>query len=346
MQCYRCQTALAPRSRSCGSCGQDVFAPYVRGQMTLGRRLDGCRLEEPSPKDYRAVPNLDSLPTAADLRGDCSAVEDQGQIGSCVANAIVGAFEHQLKRDGKPHKDFSRMFVYYNARKIMGNPMWDDGCTISTGMAALLAFGAPAEGTWPYRPDAFAMPPSPDAYLEAQHNVPSEYARLDGIENVKGALARRYPVVVSVSLPERAYAEAADTGVAPNPSASEIDAVRTKYGTHALLLVGYDKNAGTFTARNSWGEGWGNKGYFTLSFDTFLAVLAANTTWILGKLDTGAFSMTRPGHSTSAAAPPRVDGGVKDMAEKMRKEIRDGLKSDIEQSFKDIRERMKPRQGQ
>ena len=284
--------------------------------------------------------------TESDLRPDCSPVEDQGQLGSCVANAIVGAFEHQIKRDGKPLTDFSRMFVYYNARKVLGDPSFDNGSTISAGMAALLAFGAPSEAAWPYQPESFAQAPSPEVYRDALSNVPAEYARVDGLDNVKGALARRYPVVIAVSIPERVYQEAGETGVAPTPTRAEVDAVWTQLGRHAMLLVGYDQNAGTLLVRNSWGQRWGDQGYFTMSMDTFNAVLAPNTTWILGKLDSGDFTTIRP-PKTAALAPPKVEGGVKDMAEKIRTDIRDSLKKDIADSFKDIKERMKPpRQGQ
>ncbi len=346
MNCYRCHKALSPRSHKCDKCGQDVFTTYAKGQVSQGRRLDGCLPEVPRATDYRATPNLTSLPSSVDLRPDCSAVEDQGQLGSCVANAIVGAFEYQLKRDGKPQTDFSRMFVYYNARKVLGDPSFDNGSTISAGMAALLTFGAPTEAAWPYLPDSFAKAPTPEVYDEAMSNVPAEYARLDGLENVKGALARRYPVVIAVSIPQRVYQEAGDTGVAPQPTRAEVDAIRTREGGHALLLVGYDQNAGTLLVRNSWGQGWGDQGYFKLSMDTYNDVLAANTTWILGKLDAGDFTMVRPA-KTAALTPPKVEGGVKDMAGKMRDDIRDSLKKDIADSFKDIKERMKPpRQGQ
>jgi len=346
MNCYRCHSALSHKSHKCDKCGQEVFSTYTAGQLSHGRRLDGCLHDEPSATDYRAMANVSSLPFSVDLRNDCSPVEDQGQIGSCVANAIVGAFEHQLKRDGKPMRDFSRMFVYYNARKILGDPSFDNGATISAGMAAMLAFGAPTESRWPYQVESYAKPPSPEVYQEAGSNVPREYARVDGLDGVKGALARRYPVVIAVNVPERVYQAAGETGMAPQPTRAEVDNIRTRNGRHALLVVGYDQNSGMLTLRNSWGEGWGDRGYFKMSMDTFNEVLAPNTTWILGRLEANDFTMVRPPRSSTAPEAPKVEGGVKDMAEKMRNEIRDGLKKDIQDSFKDIKERMKPRQGQ
>jgi len=38
-------------------------------------------------------------------------------------------------------------------------------------------------------------------------------------------------------------------------------------GGHAVLAIGYDDKERRFLARNSWGEGWGIKGYFTLPYN-------------------------------------------------------------------------------
>jgi C1A family cysteine protease len=37
-------------------------------------------------------------------------------------------------------------------------------------------------------------------------------------------------------------------------------------GGHAVMAVGYDHAQQWFLARNSWGAGWGLKGYFTLPY--------------------------------------------------------------------------------
>ncbi len=339
MKCYRCKSDL-PRSGShCPSCGQAVYTRGVRrGEGSMGRRLDGCLPELPSPSDYRATPNLSNLPRQVDLREYCSPVEDQGQIGSCTANAVVGAMEYQQRKAGKPAVDLSRMFVYFNARRMAGTQNDDSGARISQGLAAFLAFGAPPEDTWPYDPNLIAKVPEEKVYGKALENVPNEYARVEGLDNVKASLAQGYPVVFAASLPERFWDDARATGRAPTPTKEEIDAVHTEFGTHAMLLVGYDDNAGEMLIRNSWGQDWGEKGYFRLGTDAWTAATARSSTWILGKLEaSGDFTIVRPKLETKPA-----DGGVKDLAGKLRDEIRESLTKDIKDSFKEIKDRFKP----
>jgi C1A family cysteine protease len=36
---------------------------------------------------------------------------------------------------------------------------------------------------------------------------------------------------------------------------------------HAVMAVGYDQPARRFLLRNSWGKGWGMRGYFTMPYE-------------------------------------------------------------------------------
>jgi hypothetical protein len=342
MQCYKCRKELPDRATTCPSCGQAVYTTAFSPGASLGRRLDGCLPDAPSPRDYAAVPNVSSLPPRVDLRPGCSPVEDQGRVGSCTANAIVGAIEYKRRKDGR-QDDLSRMFVYFNGRRMSGSEKEDCGLRIAHGMAAFLAHGAPPESAWPYDPERVATTPDDAAYAAAAANADVEYARLTGIDNIKGALARQQPVVFSISLPMRCYDEAATTGVVPVPSESELAAVLSLHGNHSMLLVGYDTDQNTFHVRNSWGTTWGDQGYCRLSIDTFQRAMAVHTAWILGSLEaTGAFSVTRP----PALVSTPVDGGVRDTASKVRSDIRSSVTKDMDDAMKSIRERVKPpRQG-
>src|SRR3954447_3744170 len=67
---------------------------------------------------YAAPPAvLGELPPAVDLRDGCpKTVYDQGQLGSCTANAIAAAFEYEVLRQRLADFMPSRLFIYYNER--------------------------------------------------------------------------------------------------------------------------------------------------------------------------------------------------------------------------------------
>lgn len=303
----------------------------------MGRRLDGALHAAPSRQDHVATPNLSSLPRRVDLRDHCGTVEDQGHIGSCVANAVVGAVEYQHRRSGRAAVELSRMFVYFNGRRLRGTVDSDSGMTTAEGLAAFLAFGAPPEPSWPYDPALFSARPGDDIYAAAREYAPAEYARINGTDNVRAALAQHQPVVFLVSLPSRCYEEAARTGVVPVPTPSEAAGTVRNAG-HSMLLVGYDLDAQQFLVRNSWGPSWGDHGYCRMSFEVFETCAEPTSHWIVGRLETsGAFTIHRP----SPVARP-VEGSVRDKAERMRTDIRSGLTKDLHDSLKGIRDRVDP----
>ena len=65
-----------------------------------------------------------NLPSSIDLRNKCPPVYDQGQLGSCTANALVGAYQFDnLLFFG------SRLFLYYNERVLDHDVNEDAGST-------------------------------------------------------------------------------------------------------------------------------------------------------------------------------------------------------------------------
>jgi len=58
------------------------------------------------------------LPAKVDLRPQCPPVYDQGQLGSCTANAIGAAIEFDRRKQKLANFTPSRLFIYYNERAI------------------------------------------------------------------------------------------------------------------------------------------------------------------------------------------------------------------------------------
>src|SRR2546430_400903 len=94
---------------------------------------------------------LKALPPKVDLRPNCPPVLNQGQLGSCTANAIANAHRFdQIKLGRKDHFLPSRLFIYYNERAMEGTIDSDAGAMIRDGIKSIAKLGACPETLWPY----------------------------------------------------------------------------------------------------------------------------------------------------------------------------------------------------
>ena len=204
-----------------------------------------------------------TLPSSVDLRPQCSKVEDQGQLGSCTANARVGAMEFLMIKDKKPYADLSRLFVYYNERVIEHTVSQDSGAMIRDGIKTLAKQGVCTEKLWPYVIKTFTKKPTPACYKEALNYEITSYPRIDTVDEMRSCLADGFPCVFGFTVYESCESQdVARTGVVPLPQPDE-----QELGGHAVVGVGYDDAQKRFVVRNSWGEDWGMKGYFTIPYD-------------------------------------------------------------------------------
>ena len=207
-------------------------------------------------------PALRKLPPAVDLRGGCSPVENQGNLGSCTANALVGALEFLELKAGQPLVDLSRLFIYYNERVIEGRVKEDSGAFLRDGIKALAKLGVCTETSWPYKIAKFTQKPTAACYIQAQQHLIASYHRLATVDDMRACLAGGYPFVFGFSVYEAfESAEVAASGVVNLPLPAE-----TLLGGHAVVGVGYDDKTQRFIARNSWDRDWGQKGYFTMPY--------------------------------------------------------------------------------
>jgi len=219
---------------------------------------------------------LAALPPSADLRPGCPPVYNQGRIGSCTANAIAGAFEFDLKKQGLVDFMPSRLFIYYNERDMEGHIQFDSGAQIRDGVKSVATLGVCSEDEWPYddtpaASDGGAFPagakeaekPPAQCYQDALNNKVTTYSRVvRDLDQMRGCLASGSPFLFGFTVYESFESQAvAHSGVAPMPQPGE-----QVLGGHAVLAVGYDDASQTFTVRNSWGPAWGQAGYFTLPY--------------------------------------------------------------------------------
>ncbi|MBI3986023.1 MAG: C1 family peptidase [Lentisphaerae bacterium] len=253
----------------------------------------------PDVPDWRDIPFTAvfraprALPPRVDLRKGCSAVEDQGELGSCTAQALIGALEFlELKTErlagvspsinptsrserdesktchaqsvieNPKFQDLSRLFVYYTERAAQGTIKEDSGAMLRTGIKVLKKQGVCRESLWPYRIQKFKNKPTPDCFTEALLHQVTAYQRLNSLQDMKACLAMGLPFVLGFAVYEHVMsAVVARTGRIRMPGRRE-----RMLGGHAVMAVGYEDKSRRFAFRNSWGQGWGKAGYGTIPY--------------------------------------------------------------------------------
>ena len=238
--------------------------------MTPKRHGLGWVPDKPDERDYIFRPKVVApmkLPPAVDLRTDCPPVYNQGQLGSCTANALGAAFDFDRRKEGKRFMTPSRLFIYWNERNMEGTVDSDSGASIRDGVKVLVKLGTPPETDWPYDIAQFTVRPPEKAYQDAEKNQALQYQRIlrprnDPVHDMLVCLSGGYPFVSGITIYESFESEhAAATGHIPLPAEGE-----KTLGGHAIVVVGFDASKQHFVCRNSWGDDWGNHGYFYLPF--------------------------------------------------------------------------------
>jgi C1A family cysteine protease len=258
----------------------------------------------PDARDYMySAPEavLSKLPKKVDLRSKMPKIYDQGQLGSCTANAIGAAFEFGQLKQGQ--KDFmpSRLFIYYNERAMEGTVDTDSGAMIRDGMKSVANAGVCTEDTWPYDVSQFTTKPPGKAYTEAKKHQALVYRRVLGqLHQMQGCLAQGYPFVFGFSVYESFMSpDVATTGKVPLPPRGE-----QLIGGHAVLAVGYDDAIQSFIVRNSWGTRWGVKGYCTMPYAYLTDPQLARDFWAVYTVEPDAPSARR--RTTKASGRKRA----------------------------------------
>jgi len=243
------------------------------------KHVYGWRRSLPDRRD-RKIGHLElaALPKSIDLRFEMPPVYDQGELGSCTANAIAGAIEHQYIKQKLDVVTPSRLFIYYNERALEGTVDSDSGAEIRDGIKTVVKYGDCPETEWPYDVSKFKDKPSAGCYVDAAKNVVEDYTNLgQNLVTLKSMLSKHYSIAFGITVYESFESEAVEeTGIVPMPKPNE-----ECLGGHAVLIVGYDDYKNAFLVRNSWGSDWGVQGYFYLPYDYVLNPDLASDFWII-----------------------------------------------------------------
>ena len=202
--------------------------------------------------------------------------------GNCVANGTADALEAQIAHrqgiDPAQVEDLSRLFIYWNARNLDTPPTnnEDTGSHIRLAFDSVARYGVPSERIYPYDISKVNDRPTIIAYREAIKNRISKFYRItatgeERIKQIKQALCAGNPVVFGTKVAE-SFKSIRDDRVITNPGGWYI-------GGHCMVIVGWSEEKQAFEVRNSWGEGWGNRGYCWMD-KNYIAANITTDLWV------------------------------------------------------------------
>lgn len=264
---------------------QESFDPSSVQPASCRNGKFQCGMKPPSRERFASIPLAASaqirhrgLPSRVDLSSNMPPIGNQGQQGSCVAWAsgyALKSYHEKIERrwnydspvaGGSGQRVFSPAFIY---NQINGGR--DDGSVISDALALIVRQGAAPWSAMPYRPNDYRTQPKAAAKRAAANYKAQSYRRLpaSNLDSIKAELSKGNPVVFGIGVDDAFY----------NLGSQVYDKNRGQfYGGHAMTLVGYDDSKksprghrGAFKLINSWGTGWGDRGYGWISYKHWVA---------------------------------------------------------------------------
>jgi C1A family cysteine protease len=213
-------------------------------------------------------------PPTVDLRELCPPVYDQGNLGSCTANALAGNFEFDRIKQNKDYFMPSRLFIYYNERKIEHSVGRDAGAEIRDGIKCMVSKGVCSELEWSYDISKFTKRPPCKLYRNALKNQILEYSVPEQTPSqLRTCIASGFPFVFGFNVYENFW-NIGTNGIMSMPS-GQLE------GGHAVMCVGYNDNLQLYTVRNSWGKTWGCAGYFFMPYEYMHNAVLCSDFWTI-----------------------------------------------------------------
>jgi C1A family cysteine protease len=228
-------------------------------------RIYNLQRQKEDKRDYIYETNSLETPSTHFL-GDVQMIScpilDQGNLGSCLSNATYSLF--YIISVSKI--SLSRLQLYMTSRAIDGSSLTEDtGATVRGCMKAISNYGLTNEKIWPYIISNFDKLAPSDTFrnLYKLTNFVYTFIKQDLI-SIKQVLASGKPILIGITVYSSFEStNATNHGVIPMPDTS----TETLLGGHAILLIGYDDKTKVFKFQNSWGIGWGDKGYGYIPYD-------------------------------------------------------------------------------
>lgn len=217
---------------------------------------------------YKNVFPVTVLPLNVDMRNLCPPIVDQLSLGSCTANAGAGIMGILMNIQKLTLIALSRLYIYYNTRAIEGTTGEDSGASVTDTITSIQNTGGCPESEWVYDVTQFAVKPTPQCYVDGLKIRATLDARVpsNDLGLIDLCLANGTPIIFGFNVYDSFESQAvANTGIMPMPAVDSNGVITEMLlGGHCVVMVGYTiiNGVGYYICRNSWGTGWGDKGYF------------------------------------------------------------------------------------
>jgi C1A family cysteine protease len=206
-----------------------------------------------------------ALPASVDLRASWWDIGDQKNTGSCVGWASTdGVARYMFVKAGRlaQNDKLSPRFTWMASKETdpattRPETMLDcAGTYLKTASDILRNYGAVPDSVLPFIISAAMYTGNEDNFFAtaATRKIASYFNLQKNLADWKSWLANHGPILVGLNV-DQTWDNATATG--GNLNTFKPATVR---GGHAVCLVGYRAD-GRFIVRNSWGTGWGDKGF-------------------------------------------------------------------------------------
>lgn len=225
--------------------------------------LSISKKHKPKPKDQKSF----------SLRSEWPAIYNQGQIGSCTANAFCSCFKYLC--DNKVFEP-SRLYVYYKERVLMNphGPVTDSGAFVTEAYNWVCRNGVCGEAYWPYDVSKVNDEPPALADQDAKDHTVGSFFQIRMDNDLHNTLAwcllQRKPVMLAFGV-YASFSNVGSDGLAPVPNPQNYndpnDPIDPFYGGHEVVIIGFDEEKRLYTIANSWGSDWGDNGFFYVPYE-------------------------------------------------------------------------------
>jgi C1A family cysteine protease len=205
---------------------------------------------------------------------------EQGDMDACVPNCISTLYYYYTFKQGN-HLNFriSRLFLYYNVRKMYNEMSDDAGSRIIDCIKILKKTGVPPEMTHPYHEKFLYKRPNELSNKLAKYCKLLEFEELDRTQ-IKNNLLENNPIVCGIKIFENFNnRNTITTGYVSLPDKDE-----ELLGGHSIVIVGYNDNKKHYIFINSWGKSWGNNGIGYIPYEYINNYDLADEFFILTKI--------------------------------------------------------------